>query len=174
MGMYDVDDDGRLPIGNKEYHSFQMIAGFADSLLQETNRLERRAKLAGNGTWRDLKMMCSKSKKVAQALFDTMPRKKQKIIHAEMERMTAGVYVAPPSNLPRSEPTDYKTVPTKSLEWLVDQILQWECLCCQKEGKEQKKCEFREKLDSLYLFDIPDIRKGECPFQTMERYSRKG
>ena len=99
-------------------------------------------------------------------------KKKQKIVKAEMDRMTAGVYVAPPSGLPHTEPTDYTTVPTKSLEWLVDQILQWECLCCQREGKEQKKCPFRERLESLYLFELPDIKKGECPFMTMERYTR--
>lgn len=172
MGMYEVDEDGRLPMGNKEYHSFQMIAGFADSLIQETARLERRAKLAKKGTWRDLRMMCTISQKAAQALFDTIPKKKQRIVRAEMDRMTAGVYIAPPSNLPHTEPTDYTTVPTKSLEWLIDQILQWECLCCTREGKEQKKCPFREKLESLYLFELPDIKRGECPFMTMERYTR--
>ena len=174
MGTYDIDQDGRLPMSNKEYASFLMLVGFADTLDQEYSRLERRSKLAGKTVWRDLKMLKTVSHNIAQRLFDTIPAKKQALVSEELKRAIAGVVIKPPANLPVHQPTNYTTVPTKSLEWLIDQILQWECLCCVREGKEQKKCPFREKLETMYAFEIPDVKKGECPFQTMERFSRYG
>ena len=138
MTSRDLDKDGRMPMSNKEYHSFQMLTGFADSFDQEIDRLEARAKLAGKWVWRDMKMLRTVSHKVGQALFNTIPVKKQALVQAELTRMVAGVIIRPPMNLPMHEPTNYTTVPIKSLEWLIDQILQWECLLCDKQGKEQK------------------------------------
>lgn len=172
MGAFDLDQDGKLPLSNKEYASFLMLVGFADTLDQEVDRLEKRAKLAGKTVWRDLKMLKSVSHNVAQALYDTIPAKKQLLVAEELKRAVAGVVIKPPANLPVHQPTNYTTIPTKSLEWLIDQILQWECLCCTREGKDQKKCPFRERLETMYAFEIPDVKKGECPFQTMERFSR--
>ncbi len=39
------------------------------------------------------------------------------------------------------------------------------------EGKEQKQCPFRLRLETMYTFDLQDIRKGECPFATIERFT---
>ena len=171
MGEFDLDRDGRLPMGNKEYLCFQTLAGFADTMVNETARLERRAKLAGKGTWRDICMMRKVGRKVTTALFQTLPAKKQPLVFAEMQRMTAEVHIKPPDNLPDPKKDEYTTVPIAALEWLIDQVLQWECLCCDKQGKDQKKCPFRARLEQLYAFELPDIRKGECPFQTIERFT---
>ena len=173
VAAFDLDQEGKMPLSNKEYASFLMLVGFADTLDQESGKLEKRAKLAGKNAWRDLKMLTTVSHNVAQALFDTIPAKKQLLVAEELKRAVAGVVIKPPANLPVHQPTNYTTIPTQSLEWLIDQILQWECLCCIKEGKDQKKCPFREKLETMYAFELPDVKKGECPFQTMERFSRK-
>lgn len=163
-----LDSDGMLPISNKEYLSLQMVVASLDSLLQETDRLERRAKLAGNGTWRDLKMLTTVSKRVYDNLMKTIPIKKRNLIMEEIRRTQIIANVKPPHGLPQAKPTLYTSVPVESLEWLIGQILQWECLCCQRQGKEQKQCPFRQRLETMYTFDIPDIRKGECPFATLE------
>lgn len=171
MDDYRLDADGRLPMNSREYQDFLLFVGFADTALQSADKLERRAKLARKGTWRDMRMMATVAKRVAQALFDTIPKRKQKIVHAEMERMVTAVTIQPPNDLPQKKFPNYTTVPARELEWLIKYSLQWECLGCQLEGAAQRRCEFRKHLESLYLFDIEDVRAGECPFRTWEIYS---
>lgn len=166
MDDYRLDDDGRLPMNSREYQDYLMFVGFADTMLQSVPKLEKRARLAG--AWRDMRMLSSVAKKCAQALFDTIPKRKKALVHAEMERMRSAVVIDPPSGLPGKKLPNYTTVPTKDMEWLIHYALQWECLACQKEGRAQKECAFRQHLEALYLFDIADIRKGECPFRTWE------
>lgn len=166
MDDYRLDEEGKLAMNSREYHDYLMFIGFADTLLQSVPKLEKRARLAG--VWRDLRMMETVAKKVSQALFDTIPRRKRQIVHAEMQRLVSAVTIQPPMGLPQKQFDNYTTVPTKEMEWLIHYSLQWECLACMKEGKEQKQCEFRKHLEALYLFEIDDIRKGECPFRTWE------
>ena len=166
-----LDEDGKLPLSNKEYLSLQMVIASLDSLQQETGRLEQRAKLAKKGTWRDLRMLTAVSAKVFRNLMETVPLRKRKLIQDELSRTEIIANVRPPHGLPQKKPVLYTAVPVDSLEWLIDQILQWECLTCQKEGKEQKQCPFRLRLETMYTFDLQDIRKGECPFATIERFT---
>lgn len=167
-----LDEDGRLPLSNKEYVSLQMVIASLDSLDQETGRLEQRAKLAGNHTWRDLKMLTAVAAKVFRNLMETIPKRKCRLIQDEIRRTEIIVNVRPPHGLPQAKGVQYTAVPVESLEWLIDHVLQWECLTCQKEGREQKKCPFRQRLETMYTFDIADIRKNECPFMTLERFTR--
>ena len=166
-----LDEDGKLPLSNKEYASIRSIIASLDSLEQEVGRLEQRAKLAGNGTWRDLKMLTAVAAKVYKRLMDTIPKKKRGLIQDEISRTEIIVNVRPPHGLPQAKPVQYTAVPVESLEWLTDQILKWECLTCDRQGKDQKKCPFRQRLETMYAFDIPDLRKGECPFATIERFT---
>lgn len=166
-----LDEEGKLPLSNKEYASLQMVIASLDSLDQESSRLERRAKLAGKGTWRDLRMLTAVAAKVFTRLMDTVPKKKRKLIQEEIRRTEIIVNVRPPHGLPQSKGVQYTAVPVESLEWLIDRVLKWECLVCEKEGKEQKNCPFRQRLETMYTFDIADIKKGECPFATMEHYA---
>ena len=166
--MFDTDADGMLPLSNKEYGSLKMVMASLDSLVQETDRLEKRAKLAGNGTWRDLKLLKTVTERVYRNLMGTVPLRKRQIVKEEVYRSYVSVNVKPKVNLPEHEETQYTVVPIDSLEWLINRVLKFECFCCDKEGKDQKKCPFRENLEKMYAFDLNDIRQGECPFATIE------
>lgn len=169
--MYEPDSDGILPLSNKEYGSLKMVMASLDSLAQEVPRLEKRARLAGNGTWRDLKMLQSVTLRIYQNMMKTVPMKKRALIKEEINRSYVSINVKVPAGLPSQEKDQYAVVPIDALEWLTDRVLKWECLMCDKEGREQKKCPFRENLEKMYPFDLPDIRKGECPFKTIEEFT---
>ncbi|MBR6029194.1 MAG: hypothetical protein IKP40_08880 [Clostridia bacterium] len=160
------DENGRLDISSKEYAELQRLIALVDALENRTGRLEKRARLSRKGTWRDLCMFRRVARKVSDALCATLPARRQRLINAELKRTVCRIEVEPPNGLPAQKHEEYTTVPVTSLEWLVYRTLQWECLLCEKEGPEQRKCVFREKLDSLYPFEVTDLRKGECPWKT--------
>lgn len=166
-----LDEDGKLPLSNKEYMSLQMVIASMDSLDQETPRLERRAKLAGGSTWRDLRMLTAVAAKVFRSLMGTIPLRKLRLVQEEIRRTEIIVNVRPPHGLPQAKGVQYTAVPVESLEWMIDRVLKWECFACQREGKEQKSCPFRQRLETMYTFDLPDLRQGECPFATIDHLS---
>jgi len=169
MDDFKLDEDGKLPMNSREYQDYLMFVGFADSVLQSVPKLEKRARLAG--AWRDMRMLMTVAAKCTRALLSTIPRRKRQIIQAEMQRMRTAVLIDPPNGLPQPKKLpNFTTVPVEEMEWLIHYSLQWECLTCMKEGKDQKQCAFRQHLEKLYLFDIRDIVKGECPFRTWEVY----
>lgn len=162
-----LDETGRMDISSKEYAELQRLIALVDALENRTSRLERRARLSEKGTWRDLCMIRKKARKVCDAICATLPAKRQRLINAELKRTVCLIEVEPPNGLPAQKHTEYTTVPLASLEWLIDHTLQWQCLCCDREGIEQRDCPFREKLDSLYPFEVKDLRRGECPWMTV-------
>ena len=164
--MPELDKDGCIPLSNKEYAAFQQLAGFADALIDAESRLETRAKLVP-GLWRDLRLLRVKGEKLCQEIFKTFPRNKREMIRHDWERMFAQITIKPGLNLPEQKLTGYATVPLQALEWLIQTVIDWECLTCMMESKEQKKCGLRAKLEQLYVFDLPDVQKGVCPFCTM-------
>lgn len=167
MGARDLDSDGRLPMSGKEYLDFQRICACGDAYERGMDRLEYRASISPDKNMlKRMRTIRTLINKVEQGLFDTIPRKKQRIVYDEIKRSTVRVEVTSPG-LPQHQNTEYTTVPVESLEWLINRTLQWECLCCEKEGKDQKTCPFRKRLESMYLFEIEELKKGECPFATM-------
>ena len=164
--MPDLDADGRLPLTNKEYVVFQQFAAGIDGLIEAEERMETRVRMIPDG-WRKLRLVCSIGEKLCQDIFKTFPKNKQRQISEEWKRMTVRVEVKPGLGLPEQKAAGFVTVPLEALEWLEKTVIQWECLTCMKETKEQKRCELRERLEKLYTFELPDVKKGECPFCTM-------
>ena len=171
--MPDLDKDGRLPLTNKEYAVFQQLAAGIDGLITAEERMETRVRTIPDG-WRKLRLIRNMGEKLCQEIFKTFPNNKQRQIAEEWKRMTIRVEVKPGLNLPEQKATGFVTVPLEALEWLEQTVIDWECLTCMKDERERKKCELRAKLEQLYVFELPEVRKGECPFCTMACHGIRG
>lgn len=156
-----------MRLNSEELAAWKMLAGFSDSFITAKENLEKRAKAAGPGVWRDLCLMRKTGERICNALFDTFPENKKNAIQASWERLRARVDELPPMGLPGGEMKGHITVPLEALLWVVKTVIDWECTTCMKKGAETKHCELRRKLEALYQFDLPDVQKGVCPFCTM-------
>ena len=162
------DEEGRVDVSGKEYMELRRLIALADAVLEKTSRLDQRAKIAAKGTYRDLCLLRKLATKVSGSLCDTIPTKRLKLIKKELAHTVCRIEVQPTNGLPATKHEEYTTVPLESMLWLIDRTLKWECTLCEKEGKEQKKCPFRQRLDACFPYELQDVRKGECPFMTMQ------
>jgi len=154
-------------ISNKEYAELQRLIALVDALQTRTSRLDERARLAEAGTYRDLCLLRKLARKVCDNIARTIPNKRRRLINEEIKRTACIIEVEPPLGLPAKKHTEYTTVPLNALEWLVLQTVSWHCVGCEKDRQDVKKCPFREQLDSLHCYEVPALRKGECPWATM-------
>ena len=45
-------------------------------------------------------------------------------------------------------------------------VVGYECFCCEKAGKDARRCQLRRDIEATYHYDYPDDGK-ECPFAGM-------
>ncbi|MBO4794309.1 MAG: hypothetical protein J5556_07080 [Deltaproteobacteria bacterium] len=150
-----------------ELQAFLLLAGFSDALIRGEPLLEERLRLIPGG-WRDFRLMRAKGEPLVRALHQTFPKNKRDAVFAEWKRLEVSVDPKPPLGLPQREKEAHVVVPLDALEELVDVVTDWECTTCMLDGKQQKACKLRKRLESLYLYDLPEPG-GLCPFALRSR-----
>lgn len=156
------DKDGRWPLSWWEYYALRELFAAVDGFGRTAKDLEKRARSIPGGC-RDLRMLRAVSAKLMRNILETVPVRKLEQIRMELEHSEMILRVRP-VNPQKEEYDDNLTyVPQQALERICRKAIELECFCCEKKGKEAKKCQLRNDIQETYMFEYPDGGK-ECPF----------
>lgn len=156
------DKDGRFPLSGREYYALRELFAAVDGFARSAKDLEKRVRTIPGG-YRDLQMLRAVSAKLMGNILGTVPQKKLAQIRRELENSEMLIRVKP-VNPKKGEYEDNLTyVPQQALERICRKAIELECFCCEKKGREAKKCKLRNDIQETYMFDYPDGGK-ECPF----------
>lgn len=160
--MTKTDKDGRSPLSGREYYALRELFAAVDGFNRTAQELENRVRTVPGGL-RDLRMLRSVSAKLMGNILGTVPVKKLAQIRRELENSEMLIRVKP-VNPKKDEYEDNLTyVPQQALERICRKAIELECFCCEKKGREAKKCQLRNDIQETYMFEYPDDGK-ECPF----------
>ena len=156
-------NDNRFPLSGREYHALRALFGNVSAFASCADELTKRTK-AVPGAYRDMKCIMALSDKLLDSVLSTVPAKKLGMIRRDLKNVKVEVKVG--RDFTGQKPDGYCYVPETPLTRLMDSVMSNECLLCDKQGAEAKKCQFRKDLDALMPWDLP-VKGDACPFQTL-------
>lgn len=154
-----IADRNRVYLSSSEYYALRCLFGLVSELEVAGPRLKKRLHTIKGG-WRDWRMLATVSEKLMQSLLDTVPSKKLLQIHRELKQTHVEIAVRP-AGVQRDKDT-LTYVPEQALRRLITKLVDWECLGCEKQGKDAKRCPLRQDLEACFHFNLPF--KDRCPF----------
>ena len=141
----------RTRLTHDEYYALRTIFGLVSGYEVNLATLEKR--------------IASLSTKLLTNVLRTVPVDKLKMIQKELSHTEVFCKVNYDVTGKTKTADGYCYVPEKPLEALVDEVIGYNCLICDKKGNEYKRCQFYKSMKELYPWDIdvfPEY-KG-CPF----------
>lgn len=163
------DAEGRYPLSYREYAGLRAIMAANNNLLLNYKELESRIRLIPNG-WRDIKCLLSLSEKLLQALLRTVPTPKLQAMKKELSKTYCELRVEGPL---KGEVSECTYVPEAALERVVEHAIKFTCFCCEKCGKEYKRCQLFQDVQSMYHYDFPFMKDGLCPLSDLAELPEK-
>ena len=111
-----------------------------------------------------MKLIGKKSTTAMQDIMYTIPPKKLAAMKKDLEHVVCEVRVA--YDYAKKDDREFTYSPTEALDRLVDIVIKWECLSCDKTAKEAKKCPVFKAIDDCYSWTYPP-QGNLCPFAGM-------
>lgn len=154
----------RMPLSQREYCALRMLFGVISSFSLAASDMEARVKSIP-GAWRDYRMLQVVAGKLLDRILLTIPLKKLLQIRTELAHTKVMVEVKRDYCLPvKDNYEDMITyVPQRALERITQQVVDCECVFCEKAGKDAKRCQLRRDIEAAYHWEYPDGGQ-ECPF----------
>lgn len=152
----------RIPLTGREYYALREMFGLISCYGKSLGYLEKRAKTLP-GVWRDMHMISAKTERVIAALLSTVPTDKLRQIERELENTYVSVEVRR-TVIAQPEREMFTYVPQKPLEALIEGVLRGECMFCEKDQRESKKCPWRKAIEATYPYELPEVYKEHCRF----------
>ena len=152
----------RIPLSGKEYYGLRALIGIVSTFETELGFLEKRLRNIKMG-WCNARLIAATADRLLDAVLATVPQKKLQQIRQEIGHTRVEINVTPDYTGAHRQMFTY--VPNDALEWLEDQVIDMNCLMCEKTDKESKRCPVRKNIEALYAYDFPE-RKG-CPIAQM-------
>ncbi len=140
-----------LPLTNREYYCFRNLYGMVNNFNVYTDDLRKRCALIPGG-WRDMMLIAKKSEEMMKKMMWTIPSKKLMTMQKDLEHMVCEVRIA--YDYAKRDEREFTYCPTEAIDRLVNRVLAWECLSCDKSAKEAKKCPVYNDINACYPWDI--------------------
>lgn len=154
------DEDGRIPLSQKEYFALRCIFGAVNALSLHYSELERRTKGYKNG-WRDLRCLVSLSEKVMEDILETIPRKKLLQIKKDLDNIVCELK---PRDVAKKNDDGFLCVPENALIHLCESATEFKCFGCEKSQKQAKKdCTLYKSIQAVLNYELEEC--DSCPFQ---------
>jgi len=154
---YQPDADGRYPLSMQEYTALRTLFGAVNALDSDT--LKDRCKLFPGG-WRDLRCAYTLCKKVMENLLFTVPAKKLVSMRRELTHTICEVKIKPPT----SSTEDTVMVSRRALIDLINRAIYMDCMFCEKNAKECKRCQLYKDMNACFPYELLDPQDTLCPF----------
>ena len=152
----------RTPLTSREYYAIREMFGIVSTYEKAMGHLEKRAKKLP-GAWRDMHMISAKAQRLIAALLSTVPADKLKLVEKELDNTVVNVDVVR-RGLPQPKTDAFTYVPQEALETLIGGIVQEQCLLCEKDKRQSKKCPWRIAIEATYPWELPELHKEHCRF----------
>lgn len=112
------------------------------------------------GAYRDYRMIQSVAEKLVRKLLTTVPKNKLVQISKELKYTRIVVEVKPEITPSRDDGNLLTYVPQRALERIMEKVVGYECFCCEKAGKDARRCQLRRDIEATYHYDYPDDGKN--------------
>lgn len=152
----------RYRLTKDEYYALRTIFGLVSSYEVNLDKLEERIKTIPGG-WRDAKLIASLCNKLLANILRTVPVEKLKMIQKELSHTK--ILCKVDYDVTGKHEDGFCYVPEQPLEKLIDEVIGYNCLICDKGPDEYKRCEFYKSMKAMYPWNIdvtPEYRG--CPF----------
>ena len=160
---HEPDEDGRYPLSTREYDALRTVFGAVNALDIDT--LKDRCGLIKNG-WRDIRLAHSLLKRVMQELLCTVPAKKLMTIRTELKHTVCELKVKPPSSMSLGGSV---YVDHQALVKLAERAISMDCLFCDKDAKQGKRCPLYKALNACFPYELCEPTDEKCPFAGVSR-----
>lgn len=155
------------PLSGREYAALQTLFAVV-STWQETNTvLDKRAKEAGNGLWRDMRLMQSLAERVMARILKTVPVEKLRHVQADIRNTHIYVKVEPPGMPSMPDLKGYSYTPTETLNRLLNYLCEHECSMCDKTTTESRKCVWRKTIEEALPHDVGRVTSEHCKYSDL-------
>lgn len=152
-----------MPMTNREYYSFRNLMGMVNNFDAYSSDLRTRCGMIEGG-WRDMMLIAKKAELLMQKIMYTIPDKKLISMKKDLKHMVCEVRVA--YDYAKRDDREFTYCPTEAIDRLVSRVLSWECLSCDKNAKEAKKCPVYKDISACYPWEI--AQQGDrCPMAGM-------
>ena len=155
----------RTYLTGKEYGAIQTLFGFVSAWEVAGPRLAKRAETAGvSEKWAQVETL---SGEVLDGILRTVPLNKLAHIHADLEHVAVYTKVEAPGIKTNHTP-QYAYLPTETLNALLNHMIQQECVLCDLDADQAKKCPYRKLIESALPHSVgKDHSTEHCMYSDM-------
>lgn len=144
----------RTPLSGREYAAVQSLFAAVSTFKETVGFLEKRARAAGDGTWRDLCMLGAKTDRIMESILRTVPEPKLRQVLKEIQNVKLYIRVEPPGLKSMPDKT-FSYVPTEALNDILAMVTEYNCMTCDRTATEARHCEVRKALNDILPHDLP-------------------
>lgn len=152
----------RTPLSKDEYYALLELFGIVNSFSNCASSLKHRCKHIPNG-WRDMRLLLSLSERLMGKFLGTIPLKKLKAIQKDLHFSRCELKITP-DYTGESKKEGYAYVPDTALSNVVERLVNWECMLCDKSKGKAKQCRVLKDIQALYPWDFSEKPDG-CALQ---------
>lgn len=159
--LHAPDNEGKYPMTGKEYTALLRIFATETALVETEPVLRDRLRTIPNG-WRDFKMIIRRLGDLSSDILDTVPLKKLFQIQREVKAVRVKLSIGPDASC-KDDQVIY--INEKAFIALLDQVVQYNCLLCDKHGREVKKCPWLKLIEDAMPYSPDpslDPADGSC------------
>lgn len=157
-----IPDNKRPPLSYREYRALRQLFGIVEMWNKQGSELKKRLNLIPGG-WRDARLLMAVSERLLRKVLETIPTKKLAMIQKELNSTTCEIVVKNTILPDKKEAFTY--VEEETLERVTDLAMQFDCLFCEKRGRDARSCQLRKDIERLYMWDFPKVKDGHyCHF----------
>ena len=158
----DENEPWRYKVTGKRYQAFLRLFAVVSALKEIEPELWELLGLIDMGKC-DFRNAQKKLNRIADGLLESVPTKKLLAMKRELKAVRVYLRIGPDASPARCDQVVY--VPEDALINLLNQIVQMHCWCCEKHGKEVKKCQWLQLMDAVLPYSPDpelDPEDGSC------------
>lgn len=159
MIQKDTSPNGRYQLSSREYAALRTVFGAVNAYSTCGGELKNRASLFSGG-WRDMRMLEERSKTLLEKLMKTIPQNQLYTLSRELRQTICEVKVKPVS-MPKD--SGLILVSQDALLRLVDRAVQMDCMFCEKNCKEGRKCQLYQDVQACFPYEFSPSKDDKCP-----------
>lgn len=146
-----MDEEKRMPLSNKEYYALLRVFGIVNILDVCLPILKKRLELAG--VQLEMELEQAKFEGFMARVLKTVEPKKLIAMRKDLDHIVVECKVA--YDYAKKDDREFTYCPTEAIDRLVERVIMWECLSCDKTAKEAKKCPICKDFAACFPWENP-------------------
>ena len=150
-----------MPLSNREYYALLELFGIENSFRRCSGELNKRAQMVPDGVDR-MRLILKLADGLIQDFVGTIPPNKLIAIRKELENVVCEVKVR--YDFAKTDNREFVYIPAEAVDRLANRVINMECLVCDKNAKQAKKCKVFQDLGDCYPWEIKPKDEACCPW----------